>query len=35
MDKPYEAKSKALAKFSYFLCDFTEGIVLAFWHKQS
>lgn len=34
MDKLRRAKSKALAKFLYFLCDCTQGVLLAFWLEQ-
>lgn len=34
MDKLHRAKSRPLAKFLYFPCDCTKGVLLAFWHKQ-
>lgn len=34
MDKLNRTKSKTLAKFLYFMCDCTKGVLLAFWHKQ-
>lgn len=34
MDKLNRTKPKTLAKFLYFMCDYTKGVLLSFWHEQ-